>query len=135
MGLSRIVIGYDPTDRGERAYDTGVEMAVALGAEIHLVTAFTDGLSGALEITPERRSAEQKLAKAAGRVMPVGTTVQCHAIPKAPAAAIVQVAKETGADLIVIGNRGAQAATRVLGSVASAVVGHAPCSVVVVKTN
>ena len=58
-----------------------------------------------------------------------------HAIPEAPADAILRIATETGADIIVIGNRGAQGARRVLGSVASAIVGHAPCSVFVVKTS
>ncbi len=132
--MSKIVIGYDPSDRGERAFDTGVEMAVALGAEVHLVTAFTDGAGGGVGITAERRAAEQTLGKAASRKKLAESTVECHAMPLAPAKAIVQVSDEVGADLIVIGNRGAQGATRVLGSVAAAIVAHAPCSVVVVKT-
>ena len=134
VGLSKIIIGYDPSDRGERAFDAGVELALALGADIHLVTAFSDGPGGGVEITAERRAAEQKLAKAASRKQLAESSVECHAMPLAPAKAILQVADEVDADLIVLGNRGAQGATRVLGSVAAAVVGHAPCSVVVVKT-
>jgi nucleotide-binding universal stress UspA family protein len=60
--------------------------------------------------------------------------VTLHALPENPADAIVRVATEVGADIIVIGNRGAQGARRVLESVASAIVGHAPCNVFVVKT-
>jgi nucleotide-binding universal stress UspA family protein len=134
MGMSKVVIGYDPSDRGRRAYQTGVEIAGALGAEIHLVTAFSDGPSGAVEITHERRHAEELLERAAERTgLPV-TRVHQHAIPSRPADAVLKVARESEADLIVIGNRGAQGPKRVLGSVASAIVGHAPCHVLVVKT-
>ena|ERR1022692_2331255 len=135
MGMSKVVIGYDPSDTGVRAFDTGVELAIALDAEIHLVTAFTDGAKGSIEITAERRDAERLLGKAAGRISAPGAQVFQHAIPEAPSDAIVRVATETGADIIVIGNRGAQGARRVLGSIASAIVGHAACSVFVVKTN
>jgi nucleotide-binding universal stress UspA family protein len=135
VSVTKVVIGYDPSDRAERAFQTGVELAGALGAAIHLVTAFSDSSGGAIEITPERRHAEQMLERAARRVTDPSAEVSCHALPSRPADAIVQVATETSADLIVIGNRGAQGTKRVLGSIASAIVGHAPCSVLVVKTD
>lgn len=136
MGISRVVIGYDPSDRGERAFSAGVEIATALGAEVHLVTAFSDSPKGKVEITDERQHAELTLEKAAGRITLLPPSkVHRHAIPSRPADAIVEVARETNADVIVIGNRGAQGMSRVLGSVASAIVGHAPCSVLVVKTD
>jgi len=135
MSMSKVVIGYDSSGTGERAFDSGVELATALGAEIHIVTAFSDGPKGGTQITTERRDAERLLEKAAGRIKATGAQVFKHAIPEAPADAIVRIATETGADIIVIGNRGAQGARRVLGSVASAIVGHAPCSVFVVKTS
>jgi nucleotide-binding universal stress UspA family protein len=135
MGMTTVVIGYDPSDRAERAFETGVELAGALGAVVHLVTAFSDGPKGATQITPERRRAEQMLDKAAARVTATVAEVRCHAIPGRPADVIVQVATETRSDMVVIGNRGAQGTKRVLGSVASAIVGHAPCSVLVVKTD
>jgi nucleotide-binding universal stress UspA family protein len=136
MGISKMVIGYDPSDRAERAFSTGVEIAVALGADVHLVTAFSDSPKGKVEITDERQQAELMLNKAAGRITVLPSSkVHLHAIPTRPAEAIVEVARETGADIIVIGNRGAQGVSRVLGSVASAVIGHAPCTVMVVKTD
>jgi nucleotide-binding universal stress UspA family protein len=135
MGMTKVVIGYDPSDRAERAFETGVELAGALGAAVHLVTAFSDGPKGATEITPQRRHAEQMLDKAATRVTASAAEVRCHAIPGRPADVVVQVATETSADVVVIGNRGAQGSKRALGSVASAIVGHAPCSVLVVKTD
>jgi nucleotide-binding universal stress UspA family protein len=51
-----------------------------------------------------------------------------------PADVLVQEAEESGADLIVVGTRGQNAAKRlVLGSVSTTVVHHAPCDVLVVR--
>lgn len=132
--ISTIVVGVDPSETGERAFRAGVELAVAVGAQVHLVTAFEDGPGGGEEITPQRREAERILERAANQFGPDGARVRKHALPEKPADAILRVATETKADVIVIGNRGAQGTRRVLGSVASAVIGHAPCSVFVVNT-
>jgi nucleotide-binding universal stress UspA family protein len=51
-----------------------------------------------------------------------------------PREVIVQMAKDEGADLIVLGSHGHTGMARLLmGSVASHVVSHAPCSVLMVK--
>jgi nucleotide-binding universal stress UspA family protein len=51
-----------------------------------------------------------------------------------PADVIVQEAEESGADLIVVGTRGHNAAKRLfMGSVSTNVVHHAPCDVLVVR--
>lgn len=135
MEMSKIVIGYDPSGLSRGALDTGVELAAALDAEVHLVAAFDDRSSGDVVITPERERAEQRLAAATAGISRPKASVHEHAIPARPADAIVRVANEVGADIIVIGNRGAQGPGRVLGSIASAVVGHAPCHVLVAKTS
>ena len=49
-----------------------------------------------------------------------------------PAEVLVRLAEESGADLLVIGNKGMQ--RRVLGSVPNTVTHQAACSVLVVKT-
>ena len=52
-----------------------------------------------------------------------------------PADAILDVAEEQGADLIVIGNKGMTGAKRfLLGSVPNKVSHHAPCSVLIIRT-
>ena len=52
-----------------------------------------------------------------------------------PADAILDVAEEQGADLIVVGNKGMTGAKRfLLGSVPNKVSHHAPCSVLIVRT-
>ena len=53
-----------------------------------------------------------------------------------PADAILDVAEEQGADLIVVGNKGMTGAKRfLLGSVPNKVSHHAPCSVLIIRTS
>jgi nucleotide-binding universal stress UspA family protein len=52
-----------------------------------------------------------------------------------PADAILDVAEELAAELIVVGNKGMTGAKRfLLGSVPNRVSHHAPCSVMIVRT-
>ena len=58
-----------------------------------------------------------------------------HALPGDPAKAILMVADEAGADLIVVGSKGMQGPRgKILGSVPNDVAHHANCSVLIVKT-
>jgi nucleotide-binding universal stress UspA family protein len=50
-----------------------------------------------------------------------------------PEQEVVEIAKEWGADLIVVGSHGRGFWGRLVGSVSDAVVHHAPCSVLVVR--
>lgn len=129
-----IVIGLDPSDTAQQAGREGIALARAVGAAVHLVTAFSDSRRGGIEVTDERRSAEAMLKGVAATVDPSGRQVTTHAIPGDPAGAVVGVAREVGADLIVVGNRGAHGPLRALGSVAGAVLNKAPCAVLVVRT-
>jgi nucleotide-binding universal stress UspA family protein len=57
-----------------------------------------------------------------------------HALPGDPAKAILTVAKEVGADLIVVGNKGMKGKGRFLGSVPNDVAHQASCAVLVAST-
>lgn len=64
-----------------------------------------------------------------------GLKVETHGLNVDPAHAIVHVAKQVGADLVVVGNKGMQGAKRfLLGSVPNSVAHNAPCAVLIVKT-
>ena len=64
-----------------------------------------------------------------------GRTLPTHALPGDAADAILQVAGEVNADLIVVGNKGMAGARRfLLGSVPNKVSHHAPCSVIIIRT-
>ena len=61
--------------------------------------------------------------------------VETHAREGDPADAILDVAEEQKADLIVVGNKGMTGAKRfLLGSVPNKISHHAPCSVMIIRT-
>jgi nucleotide-binding universal stress UspA family protein len=60
--------------------------------------------------------------------------VQQHAPKGSAADALLAIAEEHGADVIVIGSVGMQGARRVLGSVPNKVSHQAPCDVLIVQT-
>ena len=64
-----------------------------------------------------------------------GVKVEVHTIPGEAADVLVGVAKEIGAELLVVGNRGMSGKRRfVLGSVPNKVSHHAPCALLIVDT-
>ena len=64
-----------------------------------------------------------------------GVEVETYAREGDPADAILDVAEEQNADLIVVGNKGMTGAKRfLLGSVPNKVSHHAPCSVLIIRT-
>jgi nucleotide-binding universal stress UspA family protein len=78
--------------------------------------------------------AEQLTAGIAETLRASGLTVEAAVRDGDPRSVIVDEAKEWGADLIVVGSHGYTGLKRwLLGSVAQSVVGHAPCSVEVVR--
>jgi nucleotide-binding universal stress UspA family protein len=80
-------------------------------------------------------TAQQICAEAAGEAKRLGVTVEEHAVPSDPADALINVAENLGADLVVVGNRGMSGVRRfVLGSVPNKVSHHSPCSLLIVDT-
>jgi nucleotide-binding universal stress UspA family protein len=76
------------------------------------------------------------LEGAAASARKEGIEVQTHPVEGDPAEAILNVAEQTNADLIVVGNRGMTGARRyLLGSVPNKVSHHAPCSLIIVRTS
>ena len=64
-----------------------------------------------------------------------GVEAQTHAREGDPADAILHVAEEQHADVIVVGNKGMTGTKRfLLGSVPNKVTHHATCSVLIVRT-
>ena len=71
-------------------------------------------------------------AKEIGKAKQEGVDAEPYPREGDPADAILDVAEESNADLIVVGNKGMH--RRILGSVPNTVAHKAPCSVLVVKT-
>src|SRR5262245_5461709 len=116
-----------------------------MGAQLEIVSAYApvpqrrvkDEQSGAPadvqhEIGP-REDVNLVLDAAAAQARKESIEVQTHPVEADPADAILNVAEQTGADLIVVGNKGMTGARRyLLGSVPNNVSHHAPCSVIIV---
>ena len=80
-----------------------------------------------------REDVEATLREAAAEVEAAGVAVTTYAREGDPADAILDVAEERGADLVVVGNKGMTGAKRfLLGSVPNKVSHHAPCSVLII---
>jgi nucleotide-binding universal stress UspA family protein len=78
---------------------------------------------------------EDILKEAASELGKDGVQVETFARQGDPADAILDVAEEHNADLIIVGNKGMTGAKRfLLGSVPNKVSHHAPCSVLIVRT-
>jgi nucleotide-binding universal stress UspA family protein len=127
-----IVVGAAETEAAKLAIGDALELADTVGAELHLVLAFDpyrDKIDP--ETTPATHDAETFLA---GIGRQATGAVHIHAVPGDPADAILGVAGKTGADLIVVGNKGMHGVGRVIGSVTNTVSHKAPCSVLIVST-
>ena len=142
-----IVVGTDGSDTAKKAVSEAVELAKALGASIELVSAYepvpAHRLREESRAAPDdlqwmvnpREDVDATLREAGEEVEEAGVTVRTYAREGDPADAILDVAEERGADLIVVGNKGMTGAKRfLLGSVPNKVSHHAPCSVLIIRT-
>jgi nucleotide-binding universal stress UspA family protein len=142
-----IVVGTDGSETASQAVRQAIELAKELGASIELVSAYEPVPAARLREearqVPEdlqwmvnpREDVDATLREAAAWVESDGLNVRTYAREGDPADAILDVAEERGADLIVVGNKGMTGAKRfLLGSVPNKVSHHAPCSVLIIRT-
>jgi nucleotide-binding universal stress UspA family protein len=145
--IGSMVIGTDGSDTAGEAVRQATELAQRLGAKVHLVSAFEPVPQGRLhqevQDVPDdyhwainrRSEVNATLEEAAKGVGAAGIEVESHAREGDPADAILDVAEEQKADLIVVGNKGMSGAKRfLLGSVPNKISHHAPCSVMIIRT-
>jgi nucleotide-binding universal stress UspA family protein len=145
--FSSIVIGTDGSETAKEAVRQASDLAKTVGARIHLVSAYEPVPEGRLREeraeVPEdlqwmvnpREDVNSTLEETGERLQEDGLEVETHAREGDPADAILDVAEEKGADLIVVGNKGMTGAKRfLLGSVPNKVSHHAPCSVMIIRT-
>lgn len=142
-----IVVGTDGSETATEAVRQAVSLAKALGSKLEVVSAY-EPVSGQ-RLADERRQAPEDLQWAISPREDVDATLQAAAeiakeagvsvdvYPRQgdPADALLDVAEERGADLVIVGNKGMTGAKRfLLGSVPNKVSHHAPCSVLIIRT-
>lgn len=145
--FTRIVVGTDGSDTARQAVGEAIDIAKLSGATLSIVSAYASTSSRrseseqreapadvAYELGP-REDINLVLDSAAAAAKKEGIDAQTHPVEGDPAEAILNVAEQTKADLIVVGNKGMAGARRfLLGSVPNKVSHHAPCSVIIVRT-
>jgi nucleotide-binding universal stress UspA family protein len=145
--FTRIVVGTDGSDTAAEAVRQATDLARLAGAKLSIVSAYEpvskrrvegEQLHAPTDVQYEigpREDVNLVLDAAAAAARKEGVEAQTHPVEADPAEAILSVAEETGADLIVVGNKGMAGARRfLLGSVPNKVSHHAPCSVIIVRT-
>jgi nucleotide-binding universal stress UspA family protein len=142
-----IVVGTDGSETAGEAVRQATELAKSVGDSIDLVSAYEPVSSARLReeaqqvpkdmewMVNPREDVDATLNQAADQIKEAGVEVQIYAREGDPADAILDVAEEREAGLIVVGNKGMTGAKRfLLGSVPNKVSHHAPCSVMIIRT-
>jgi nucleotide-binding universal stress UspA family protein len=145
--FGRIVVGTDGSETASEAVRQATELAKATDATLHIVSAYepvprdrlreeTADLPGdvAHSVGP-REDVNQVLDEACKTAKGAGVEIQTHPREGEAADALLDVAEDIKADVIVVGNKGMTGAKRfLLGSVPNKVSHHAPCAVWIVRT-
>ena len=138
--ISTIAVGTDGSETAESAVNVAAEMARRFDAKLVLVSAYGDpapGSSGGRVDESEfawnpAAQLREVLARTERTLRDDGIDCVTRTGKGDPAKALVKIAEDCNADLLVIGNKGMR--RRVLGSVPNSVTHKAGCSVLVVKT-
>ena len=126
--IQTIVVGVDGSQTGAKALTVALWLAGVLGAAVHVVSAY-----GFLQ---EPSDAEAVLAAATRAARAKGLQAVTHARRDDPAEALIAVAEEQDADLLVVGSTGRSRASRsLLSSVPDKISHHAPCSLLIARTD
>ncbi|HTU30347.1 MAG TPA: universal stress protein [Solirubrobacteraceae bacterium] len=139
----KIIVGTDGSASAGRAVEEAIRMAMALGAELHVVMAnwsrdvpVERGLGGPVVVygpVDDNQSAavtDEAVARARGR----GLTAEAHVVNREPADALIRLARDLGATMIVVGNKGMSGRRRLLGGVPNTISHGARCNVLIVAT-
>jgi nucleotide-binding universal stress UspA family protein len=143
-----ILVGTDGSDTATTAVRHAIGLAMGLGAKLQIVSAYEPTADERLLLERTQVPADvewtvnprsdvlELLDRACSEARDAGVAeVETFARQGDAADAILDVAEEQRADLIVVGNKGMTGAKRfLLGSVPNKVSHHAPCSVLIVRT-
>jgi nucleotide-binding universal stress UspA family protein len=121
--VTTVAVGVDGSATAAEAVKMAAEVARRFEAELVLLTAYN---------RPDDQRPRDVVVQTEARLRQEG--VRCRALAEEgnPSDVLVRLAKQCGADILVVGNKGMQ--RRALGSIPNTVTHTAECSVLVVKT-
>lgn len=148
MGYRSVVVGTDGSETAQDAVRQAADVAKAFGARLTVVTAYqphsTEEVTRSQDEVPEDlkylltdvNQAEDLAGRGRELAKQLGLSdVRVRTASGDPAEALLGVADDVSADLIVVGSKGMTKASRfLLGSVPNRVSHHAPCDVFIVHT-
>jgi nucleotide-binding universal stress UspA family protein len=145
--FDRIVVGTDGSETATEAVKTAIELARLAKSKLEIVSAYEpipqdrlkregEGIPGDIsQVVNPREDVQLVLDRAAAEAKKAKVDVVTHPREGDPADAILDVAEENDADLVLVGNKGMTGARRfLLGSVPNKISHHSPCDVWIVKT-
>jgi nucleotide-binding universal stress UspA family protein len=145
--FERVLVGTDGSETAAEAVRQATELARATGAKLDIISAFEPVPASRLRdesgeipgdvayVVGPKEDVNVILEAAAGPAKAAGVEVKTHAREGDPADAILDLAEEIKASVIVVGNKGMTGVARfLLGSVPNKISHHAPCSVYIART-
>jgi nucleotide-binding universal stress UspA family protein len=145
--FAHIVVGTDGSETATQAVKTAIELAKVSKSKLEIVSAYepvpqdrlrqeAQGIEGDVShVVNPREDVQFILDNAAAEAKKAKVDVVTHAREGDPADAILDVAEENNADLVMVGNKGMTGAKRfLLGSVPNKISHHSPCDVWIAKT-
>src|SRR5689334_22546761 len=136
--MKTIVLGYDDSPASQRALERAAQLAKAFGSKL-IVTSVAPVMLGAprsggpTDPVDSLEKHQRELASAGQHLEGLGIRVRLQRAIGEPADTLVEVARENGADLIVVGTREPNVMMRMLGqSTSGGVVHRGQCDVMVV---
>jgi len=142
MTISTVAVGLDGSATAAEAVKMAAELARRFQGKLVLLSAFRElgktppnPASDVVELqwtTSSAARVREIVARTAKRLRQEGIDCSTMIGEGDPADVLVQLAHQSGADVLVVGNKGME--RRLLGSVPNTVTHKAGCSVLVVKT-
>jgi nucleotide-binding universal stress UspA family protein len=135
----RILVGYDGSPPSEKALEIGLSIASTLDSKLEVLAVVPqDEPSATAEphasVDDPRKRYEKALRRIADAANENGIEIETDTVAGHPAEQIIQRARQSHADLIVVGRRGSSKFKNlVMGSVSEHVMAHAQCPVLVTR--
>ena len=138
LRLKTVVVGFDGSPPSERALERGATLVGRDGSVIivtaRLSIASRGVVSEPIPDTPPPDASSELLQRSRGLLHERGIEATLVAADGDPAEALIRVAQDKDAEMILVGHTGTGYVTRaLLGSTAANVLRHAPCDVLVVR--
>jgi nucleotide-binding universal stress UspA family protein len=134
-----IVVGVDGSPTARKAAEAARDLATALGATLHVVSAYDGARSDVFGSGSEKwlvsdADKAEHVARSVADTLGGSIRITHAAAGGRPADALIREAIRKEARVIVVGNRRMHGIGRVLGSVANSVAHNAPCDVYIANT-